>query len=173
MRQFLLGVFSVLLLPASAPAQSREEIDFMMSLFEQLQPLSFDKQREYCGFLGYDASGSLTATEPRGGNRDSCPLDWPRNLQVVASYHTHGTFDFAYNNELPSDIDMLSDQDMGVDGWIATPGGRLWFVDSERMVAKQVCGVGCLPIAPNFYKAQAGDIAKGYSFDELVERLQR
>ena len=94
-------------------------------------------------------------------------------MEVVATYHTHGAFDFTYYNELPSDTDMLSDQSLGVNGWIATPGGRLWFIDSERMVAKQVCGVGCLPIAPNFYKSQAGEIAKRYTYDELVERLGR
>jgi hypothetical protein len=94
-------------------------------------------------------------------------------MEVIASYHTHGRFDLAYHNELPSDTDMLNDQSLGVNGWIATPGGRLWFVDSGRMVTKQVCGVGCLPIAPGFYKAQAGDIAKSYSFEELVERLER
>ena len=41
------------------------------------------------------------------------------------------------------------------------------------MIATQICGVGCLPIAPNFYKGQAGDIAVTYTYDELVERLQR
>jgi hypothetical protein len=156
-----------------ASAQSRQEIDVMLDLFADLQLQSFAKQREYCGFLGRDSSGQLRASDPVPGNRDSCPLVWPDDLEVIASYHTHGTFDFAYYNELPSDTDMLNDQDLGVNGWIATPGGRLWYVDSKQMVAKQICSVGCLPIAPGFYKSQAGEIAKGYTFDELVERLQR
>ena len=160
-------------LSTGAVAQSRNEIAFMMDLFERLQPQSFAKEREYCGFLGRDVDGTLRATEPTAGDRDSCPLVWPGDMEVIASYHTHGTFDFAYYNELPSDTDMLNDQSLGVNGWIATPGGRLWYVDSERMVTKQICGQGCLPIAPGFYKSQAGDIATGYTFDELVERLQR
>jgi len=160
-------------LPAVLPAQSREEIEFMTGFFTRLQSHSFAKESEYCGFLGRGANGRLRVTQPLQGNRDSCRLEWPRDMEVIASYHTHGTFDFTYQNELPSDVDMLSDQQLGVDGWIATPGGRIWHIDSKRMVAAQVCGTGCLPIAPNFYKAQAGDIAATYTYDELVERLQR
>ncbi len=144
-----------------------------MRLFTRLQIRSFEKRREYCGFVGRGTNGSLRATPPQPGDRDSCPLDWPHDMEVIASYHTHGAFDFTYYNELPSDLDMESDQSLGVNGWIATPGGRLWYVDSERMVATQVCGVGCLPIAPNFYKAQAGHIAPAYTYEELLERLQR
>lgn len=173
MRRFILGALAALLLPAQAPAQSREEIDFVTGLFARLQIRSFDKRREYCGFIWRDERGALRATPPRPGNRDSCPLERPHDLKPIATYHTHGAFDFAYHNELPSDIDMQSDRDLGVDGWIATPGGRLWHVDTRRMVATQVCGVGCLPVAPNFYKGQAGEIAPAYSYDELVERLQR
>jgi hypothetical protein len=173
MRRTVLGALAALLLPAPLPAQSREEIDFMTRLFTRLQIQSFEKQREYCGFVGRGTNGALRVTPPQPGRRDSCPLDWPNDMEVIASYHTHGAFDFTYYNELPSDIDMESDQSLGVNGWIATPGGRLWYVDSERMVATQVCGVGCLPIAPNFYKAQAGHIAPAYTYEELLERLQR
>ena len=125
MRRFMLGVLAALLVPVQAPAQSREETDFVMGLFARLQLRSFDKRREFCGFIGRDASGALRATTPRPGNRDSCPLEWPRDLEAVASYHTHGAFDFTYHNELPSDLDMQSDRSLGVNGWIATPGGRL------------------------------------------------
>ncbi|TNC70361.1 DUF4329 domain-containing protein [Rubellimicrobium roseum] len=173
MRRIVPWALIALLWPAWAAAQSREEVDFVKKLFAELQPRSFDKRREYCGFIGRDAAGDLIATEPQAGNHDSCGLDWPREMDVIASYHTHGAFDFLYHNELPSDMDLLSDQALGVNGWIATPGGRIWYVDSARMVAKQVCGVGCLPVAPNFYKAQAGDVARSYTFDDLVERLSR
>ena len=173
MRQAVIWALAALCFPTLAQSQSREQTDYMIEIFQDLQPLSFGKRREYCGFLCYDSEGRLTATEPVLGTEASCPLDWPGDMDVIASYHTHGAFDFAYHNELPSDTDMLSDQSLGVDGWIATPGGRLWYVDSDRMVTKQACGVGCLPIAPNFYKSQAGDIAKKYTYAELVERLNR
>lgn len=171
MRLVVLGVLAALCLPVSAPAQSREEVAFMIAFLADLQLRSFEKRSEYCGFLGRDANGALRASPPLQGNRDSCPLEWPRDMEVIASYHTHGAFDFAYHNELPSDVDMLSDQSLAVDGWIATPGGRLWFVDHRQMVAKQVCSLGCLPIAPGFYKGQAGDIAKGYTYEALLDRL--
>lgn len=173
MRRIVLGVFAALCLSSAATAQSREEVAFMKAFMTELQLRSFDKRSEFCGFLGRDAKGALQATAPVQGNRDSCPLEWPRDLAVIASYHTHGAFDYAYHNELPSDTDLRSDRSLGVDGWIATPGGRIWFVDSARMLAKQVCGVGCLPVAPGFYKSQAGDIAKVYTFEALVERLGR
>lgn len=98
-------------------------------------------------------------------------MDWPANLTVIAGYHTHGLFDADDVNEMPSDTDMLSDQSLGVNGWIATSGGRLWYVDGARMVTKQVCTLGCLPTAPGFRKAHGGPIAKGDSFAELVVRL--
>lgn len=173
MRRIVAGAVAALIIPAAVPAQTREEVGFALELFEGLQAISFAKRREYCGYIGRDGEGLLIATEPVPGNRDSCAPEWPHGLEVIASYHTHGAFDFAYHNELPSDTDMLNVRALGVNGWIATPGGRLWHVDSERMVAKQVCGVGCLPVAPNFYKSQAGDIAKVYTFDELLERLSR
>lgn len=173
MRRIPFGALLALCLSAPVSAQSREEADFMIQFLTRLQPQSFAKRSEYCGFLGRDANGALVASEPVQGNRDSCPLQWPRDMAVIASYHTHGRFDFAYHNELPSGVDMLNDQGLGVNGWIATPGGRLWFVNAERMVAKQVCGVGCLPVAPGFYKAQAGEIAKVYTYDDLLDRLGR
>lgn len=169
----LAAALLALVASAAAQAQTREEVDFVLRLFERLQPLSFGKEREHCGFIGRDADGRLVATDPMPGLYASCTSPWPSGLRVLASYHTHGSFDAGYHNELPSEVDMLSDQALGVDGWIATPGGRLWFVESDRMVTKQICGVGCLPVAPGFTKSHSGVIAKGYTFDELAARLAK
>ena len=65
----------------------------------------------------------------------------------------------------------LTDQAAEVDGYIATPGGRLWFLDSDTMVARQVCGIGCLPQAPEFVPAPEDDIRQSYAYRELVEKL--
>ena len=173
MRRFVWAALMACSLPVAVCAQSREEIDFMKGFFTRLQEKSFQKRSEYCGFVVRCPVGQLRVTQPLQGNRDSCSLEWPDDMEVTASYHTHDAFELIYYNELPSDLDMQSDQELEVNGWIATPGGRLWYIDSEQMVATQVCGVGCLPVAPNFYKAQAGDIAPTYTFDELLERLQR
>jgi hypothetical protein len=165
------AIIALAFLASPALSQSREEVAFVRDVFAQVQLLSFRKGVEVCGFVGYDRDGELAISGPEIGEYASCSMDWPANLTVIASYHTHGLFDADYINELPSDIDMLSDQSLGVNGWIATPGGRLWYVDSERMVTKQVCTLGCLPMAPGFLKTHGGLIAKGYRFDELVARL--
>ncbi len=164
---------ALMLAPPPVAAQSRDQIEFMLQLFRPLQQRSFDKRREHCGFIGYSQKGKLVASEVTPGSRDSCPLFLPRDIAVIATFHTHGSFEVPYFNELPSETDMLSDRALNVDGWVATPGGRLWFIDSRAMVARQICGVGCLPVAPGFYKAQAGEIAQSYSFEALSARLSR
>lgn len=152
-------------------AQSADEVAFVQDLFRDLLPLSYAKRREHCGFIGRDATGALVMSGPVPGTLASCTSDLPQDFEAVASYHTHGAFDRGYYNELPSEADVLSDAALGVGGWIATPGGRLWYVDGTRMVVKQVCSVGCLPVAPGFTKAQAGEVAKTYTLEELRERL--
>ena len=147
------------------------EIDFVMEVFEDLQIESFNKRREYCGYIGRLPSGELAATEAEAGTQASCLPVWPSNMVVIASYHTHGTFDVGYFNEVPSGVDMAGDRSLNINGWVATPGGRLWFVDSKDNESRLVCGIGCLPIAPLFYKGINGTIEKEYTYDELVEKI--
>ncbi len=159
--------------PGAAAAQTWDEIDMVKALFAELQLLSFAKRREYCGVIGHDAEGRLVASLARAGAQASCDLEWPGDIRVTASYHTHGAFDAGFVNELPSDTDMRSDRELGVNGWIATPGGRLWHVDHKAMVARQVCGVNCLPVAPGFYKSHSGHVAKSYDYPALLRRLAK
>ncbi|ARO13501.1 hypothetical protein BVG79_00141 [Ketogulonicigenium robustum] len=156
-----------------AASQTVDEFAFVTDLLRNLQYESFNKHREYCGFIGIDPAGKLVATTATAGTQASCPLHIPprSEMVIIASYHTHGAFDLGYVNEIPSETDMLSDQSLGVRGWVSTPGGRLWLIDSSKMVARQVCSTGCLPIDPNYYKAQAGEVAKTYTYDELVQRM--
>ncbi|ADO41318.1 DUF4329 domain-containing protein [Ketogulonicigenium vulgare] len=177
MRRILGILFAVAAITGGADrlsAQTQEEFDFVQELLGELQHISFQRGAEYCGFVGIDHTGKLVASEATRGTMASCPLHVPprSEMTIIASYHTHGAFDEGFINEIPSDIDMRSDQSMGIRGWVSTPGGRLWLVDSRKMVTRQVCAQGCLPIDPNYYKAQAGDVAKTYTYDELVERLQ-
>lgn len=159
-------------LPAGAgPAEERA---FARALLARVQPLSFVAGVEHCGYVGRDrATGRLRATPPARGTRDACTSPWPEGMEVLATYHTHGPFDPAYHGELPSEGDIRSDEALGVEGWIATPGGRLWHVDPSRMQVVQACGVGCLPVARGFTKAHAGEIAKAYDFAQLRERLSQ
>jgi hypothetical protein len=39
---------------------------------------------------------------------------------------------------------MLGDMEEGVNGYVATPGGRFWYIDGDRGVATQICGPGAL-----------------------------
>jgi len=161
----------IALLPMSAAAQSQEEVDVARAILRSLQGPSFAKGREYCGFIGYDANGTLKASDPVAGTQASCYSDIPRNFAVTASYHTHGDFDMGYINEIPSDIDIEGDAELRINGYVATPGGRFWFVDTQKMEVRQLCGAGCLPIAPGFYKGASGPVAQRYSYEELVARL--
>jgi len=90
---------------------------------------------------------------------------------VTASYHTHGDFDEGYFNEVPSVVDMEGDREFYMNGYVATPGGRLWFIDMQRMVTYQLCGVSCLPSASGFRKNQNDVIAEEYTLDALREKL--
>jgi hypothetical protein len=157
------------------PDPSWEEIDFAKSVFLEIQDRSIAKRREYCGYIGRDANGVLVATEAVPGTMASCLPVWPPSaeMEVIASYHTHGAFDLGYFNEIPSDIDLEGDISLGIDGWIATPGGRLWFNDGKAGEARLICGVACLPVSPEFYKGVNGHIAKRYALDDLIAKMGR
>lgn len=155
------------------PDPSWEEIDFVTEVFLEIQELSIAKRREYCGYIGRDALGKLVATPAVPGTMASCLPIWPqqREMTVVATYHTHGAFDLGYFNELPSDVDLQGDIALGINGWIATPGGRLWYNDGQAQETRLICGVACLPVSPRFYKGVNGFIAKRYTLEELLRKL--
>ena len=156
-----------LILAAPAAAQDAREVALVRAVFAELQPLSFRKKREYCGYLGLTRSGELVATDPVPGDMASCAADYPSDIAVVASYHTHGTFDEGYYNEMPSLTDLDSDSAAYLNGYVATPGGRLWYVDGRQRLTFQICGVGCLPVAPLFSKDSDGAVAEAYTYDDL------
>lgn len=144
----------------------------MQKLFAKLQPLSIRHNREYCGYIGYDADGILRTTEPIPGDASSCqPRDPAGLVTTVASYHTHAAFADGYVNEIPSQQDVDSDSDQGMNGYVATPGGRLWFVNGTDRSVRQICGVACLPADPAFNLSDGGPVAKFYPYDKLLWRL--
>ncbi|WP_368186782.1 DUF4329 domain-containing protein [Aestuariibius sp. HNIBRBA575] len=153
-------------------AQSQEEEALIRQTFAEINPLSFEKGIEYCGYVGFTASGELAVSPPTAGATSSCLADDPTNLEITtASYHTHGNFSTEYSSETPSGADMEGDEEEGIDGWVATPGGRLWYVDTTDMETYQVCGIGCLPKDPNFVEGDDGTIEQSYSYDALVARF--
>ena len=152
-------------------AQDAEELRIAKEVLTRLQPMSFDKKREYCGYIGYDENGVMKASAAVAGTRDSCSAPFPRNLAITASYHTHGDYDDGYHNEVPSDVDMEGDQQFYMNGYVSTPGGRLWYIDSRAMITQQICGISCLPAASRFRKGGSGDISESYTYDALRDKL--
>lgn len=170
---FLSGVALAGLLPGTAFAQALNEVALVRQVFTQIQPISFQNNREYCGYIGLNAAGQLIATPATRGRRASCYAADPDELAVIyASYHTHGAYAGDEGHEVPSVDDMEGDADEGVDGYVATPGGRLWYIDTEDMELSQICGIGCLPSDPRFQQNPAGTIAQSYSYNELVNFLE-
>ncbi len=162
----------ILLLPVPAAAQSRQEVALVKQVLAELQRPSIRQNVEYCGYIGYDASGRLVASKPTRGDEATCLARNAHDIAViVASYHTHGAFSQEYYGEIPSGDDMEGDEEMGIDGYVATPGGRLWYVDTTDMVTSQICGVGCLPRDARFRRGADGHIRKSYTYRQLVRKL--
>lgn len=163
---------ALMVLPNVILAQSVDEEALMRATFADLNPLSIQENVEYCGYLGFTGDGELAVSAPTRGDTSSCLADEPMNLElIVASYHTHAGFSPDYSSELPSGTDMEGDEAEGIDGWVATPGGRLWYIDSVDMETWQICGVGCLPSDPNFIAGDLGVIERSYAYDDLVIKL--
>lgn len=118
----------------------------VFSEMAELNARSIQINREFCGYVYRDQSGVLRLSRPRKGGSHTCLPAVPNDaVEIFASYHTHAAFAADSLNEYPSDIDLRSDFDNGWNGYVATPGGRLWFVDTQKRVARQLCGYRCLP----------------------------
>jgi len=161
MLKFLLSVAAVLSLAFPAHAKDPKlgggferyasEHEFVLGVIAELNVLSVQVNLEYCGFIYYDSSGQLRATRPEKGGSHSClPIRPTGNARVFSSYHTHAAYDPNSLNEYPSEQDMEGDFGNRQHGYIATPGGRLWFVDYQKQVARQLCGYRCLAFDPRY-----------------------
>lgn len=163
-----------LFLATPALAQDTAESALARAVLSQLQPLSFANNIEYCGYIGLDDDGQLIASAATPGDEGSCLSEDPVEIAVItASYHTHGAYSPDYDSEIPSGDDVEGDEAEGIDGYVATPGGRFWFIDTTDLVISQICGIGCLPADPAFQPGDWGPIAQSYSYDQLIERLDQ
>lgn len=171
MRRFL-AALSLCLLPLPGLTQTAEEQQFATALLRNINPLSMEFNREVCGYIVRGPDGRLTSTKLSWGSEARCAsLPIPEGVDPISSWHTHAGYDRTYDSEVPSTLDVEGDMRFGVNGWIATPGGRLWFVNGDTGVATQVCGTACLPQDPDFVPQDYGPIAKTYSLDELRARF--
>lgn len=165
-------ISTLIFLPHITLAQSAQEEEIIKQLFANLNPQSIEENVEFCGYIGQNTDGELAVTPPTKGEPGSCYADDPVSLELIfASYHTHGAYSYDYSSELPSGNDMEADEQEGIDGWVATPGGRLWYIDTTDMITRQICGLGCLPADPNFVAGDDGRILESYTYDELVTKL--
>lgn len=171
MRKHLRNLICSGLVFAAAPvfAGPKDEIALIKKVFQEIQPGSLARNREYCGYIGFDEDGELVASKARKGRKSSCTPRDPRNIEVIiASYHTHGGYEGHDGYEVPSVDDIESDEAEGIDGYVATPGGRLWYIDTEDMTISLVCGAGCLIQAEGYEPEPDADIRESYTYDELV-----
>lgn len=156
-------------LPTHADGPTEHEIAAVRERLAALQMLSFATNREYCGYLLRKADGSIGFTDMvRGGNDGCTPLVPISRIDLIASVHTHGAYDPDVPAEFPTALDMKSDRREQVNGFVATPGGRLWYIDTHAMITRQLCGPGCLPQDPNFHPGDDGQIAQVYTYEELL-----
>ncbi len=160
--------------PVPAAGQDRsaltDEFDrFAAAFFDELQVRSIAENVEYCGYFGFDRAGQWVATPPTRGDAHGCLPDLPPpGFDALASYHTHAAYDI--DSEVPSVDDMLSDIDEAVDGYIATPGGRLWLNLFDEEVAILLCGPGCVTADVRFRECAAYPPDVEYTLDELYDR---
>lgn len=112
---------------------------------DSIQSTSFEENREYCGFIGVAPNGEISVTVPKPGQTNHCNFGiMPRNWQHVSAYHTHGRHTSSYNSEKPSAADLQGHHEFGITGFLATPGGRLWYIDGPNLSAELICGPSCL-----------------------------
>jgi len=159
------------LIPFSLAAQERGEVDLAMEVLSAAQLISIRHNLEFCGYLGFDRAGEIRSSNWVQGEVDACLPLWPEDLDVVASWHTHAAFDVGAWSEVPTVMDIEADEDEGVDGYVSTPGGRFWFVDTEAMEVVQLCDPGeCVPVDPDFVRGSEGEIWQSYTYQELLDR---
>jgi len=155
-------------LPAYTPPPPAQ-VEMLKARLAPIQHLSFAAGYEYCGYLGRRPDGTPAFTKILRGHHNGCTPEVPgAGFDLIASLHTHGAYAPSIPAEFPTALDMRSDRREGVTGYVATPGGRLWYIDSRAMLAVQICGIGCLPQDPDFHAGDDGDIAERLSYVQLL-----
>ena len=165
------GTFSGSVAPPNAPSGPAVDA-FARNFLDSIQAQSIRDRAEYCGYFFVDAAGRLQATPPIRGRLAACDMPAPQPGQgIFASYHTHGSYDFGYDNEVPSTIDLLSDFQFGIDGYVSTPGGRVWLVDYQTRSTSQVCGLRCVTSDSAFPAVEPGKpVQQSYTVESLRVR---
>jgi hypothetical protein len=173
------GLILAVALMAAPAAHGQEDDEFYAELDEfatahldSIQQMSFDQDVEFCGYIGLDENQQLVATPPARGLQAECDIpESPPGLDVWASYHTHGGYAFDADSEVPSLDDLLGDIAEGVDGYIATPGGRVWLNVASERSAMMLCGPGCVRADSDFEECGAFMPEEEYTVQTLQRRF--
>ncbi len=166
------ALFALLTMALPATAQSVEETELVHALFRSMNQQSITHNREVCGYIVRTPSGDLDISKVSWGGPAACAtIPVEPGYTILSSWHTHAAWAPGYDGEVPSTIDVEGDMQMGVNGWVATPGGRLWFIDGQSGFMYQVCGRNCLPSDPGFYPQEHGPVEKQYTLAELRRRF--
>ena len=156
-------------LPQPQPRMSGE-VAFMKAQLNAIQPRSIAEDREYCGYLGILSNGDFAISGPKRGQPAGCtPDNPPATMRIIASYHTHAAYAPRYDSEVPSATDLEGDIQEGINGYVSTPGGRMWFTDGAARSTTQICGIGCLIADPRF-QPEPNPVHQSYSLAELRQR---
>ncbi len=156
--------------PAALPRTADADA-FAIAFLDQMQALSLPSGREYCGVFGRAADGTVRATAPVRGERDSCTATFePDAFRTFAVYHSQGAFDSTVDAEVPSAYDVVADREQNVTGYVSTPGGRVW--RSDAGTARLVCGPGCIAADPAYRADLHPPIADAYTADALRLRAR-
>ncbi len=151
--------------------RSAAEISYIKAALNALQPRSIAENREYCGYFGLDPAGNFMISTPNRGDESGClPEQPPQSMTPIASYHTHAAYEADYDSEVPSTNDLIGDISEGVDGYIVTPGGRLWFNNARARTAIMLCDLGCLIADPAFLPDLGSPVQNQYTLAELEQR---
>jgi hypothetical protein len=106
----------------SQPAAARQAISDVIEK-------SITQNREYGGMVYRMPNGSYSYTNPQIGNDRSVnpggPEACPVGTYPSASYHTHGAYDPAFDDENFSISDKIYARKHGIDGYLGTPSSAL------------------------------------------------
>ncbi len=154
-----------------SPALQAELDALAIPFLDSIQADSISQRREVCGYFFRHPEGDIRVTPPAAGTFATCEL--PRlgtDAGIVANYHTHGAFGVSYDNEVPSVNDFEAAQQLGMNGYLSTPGGRVWRIDVASGIATQLCGLGCVTSDPNFVPRNESGVLQRYSLMQIARR---
>ena len=148
--------------------QSEAEINYVKSILKDAQTLSFESNREYCGYITLNETGDFSHTDFIKGKKNHCTANAPNDEVItLASFHTHGAFSEEHDSEIPSSDDLKADIYEGLDGYISTPGGRLWYSSAMDKGVTLICNRNCLLSDPDYENIDDEFLETRYSLEAL------